>query len=295
MPPYLPEELKRQITQYLPRSSLSNVSLVSQAWQTSAQSTLFQDFKIEPNRHYEGLFRPFALLLTSPHIATYIFRLNIVGPSKPGTCREVTVEVEEILSLVALAPSLQQLVVHNCIIYGPTDVPPPDPDDDPPHPVELEISNTTFDEIAFYMLVTSLCGTKLKLQNVRLCQGQEANEFPALSPASLSSLQSLDILGMQEHELDDDGRIGRPIFREKWRAVDILALCPDTLTSFGFGVDFGTTGIDGLVEILRMEGRHLEHLKLDFSSAGYAYDPRVDGLSNLKSTCMHLSFSRQRH
>ena len=265
---HLPLELKIGITQDLPHPSLLNLSLVSREWQAPAQSALFQDFKFTYHVH-RPLDEFVSFLRNSPHIGSCIFRLCLVGVTKQDVDEELG--VEDVIDLVTLTPCLQQLIFHKCIINGPMKLP-PEFDKVPGHPLKLAISDSYPDEMALYMLITRFCGTELSLHNVHLHQATGAVVSPALSPTSLSSLRSLDVVGVQEYRSGHGKQVTGPISRTKWRAMDVLALCPDTLTSLGAEVDFGDERGETLIDFLKTKGRHMVHLHLDLSAATTAHD-----------------------
>jgi len=251
----LPAELRVAIAKAAQRDkgTLVALSTVSREWVDPAQMSLFEALEaaIEDGLSIQTLL---SLLRSSPRLATYVYKLGLFGRIRYGYSKP-QFQVSEILDLVALIPRMHTLSFHWCQMKGVyRDLPETAPRRFTP--CRLSLSFLSLKDIAFDILASRLTISELCVHRDVLWLASPSPRKP-IEPANFESIVALDVVRttMPTH-------YGNCVV-----ADDILATAFNAVTSCG--IEFRLTGLplwESANEFLRQEGRHIQHLRLDYSN-----------------------------
>ena len=252
----LATELKIDIAQYLfkTRDDLRSLSLVSRGWQASAQNALFQVLRV----HFQTntIADLLSFLTSSPHLCTYISSVELLPR------RTNTVEISQILKLLAFIPKLRNLTIdHLKIDSVPNDLVTFAVANQVRRHCNLTVSRTVGDHRSFYLLLNHLACDYLSFTNeVGIIVPEKSPEDLALTPATFATLKSFDVEEVVVSDPDDvpPGSL--------WTQIALLSLLPD-LEEVGLACNLDDAEwMTAVNKFLEMKGKKMTALRLDYLS-----------------------------
>ncbi|TCD64717.1 hypothetical protein EIP91_003760 [Steccherinum ochraceum] len=249
---FLPPEIRLNVAQRLSRRRLQALCFASRDWRSTAQILLFRVIRvILPRRTVAGFI---AFLRSSPHFRAYVHKLFIYDNASD---KPPSISVKELFKALKLLPALRCLKFDSIALTGSSKVAKANLPSLPNF--HLACSRSDVETSAFNALLTHLRVAELHLSFLLLRPSASNNSAPLFCSEMFQSLRILNV-----------GQVVTPRqAQSEWRTSEILAACPDSLTSLGVGYDINRYRHGrALHEFLQEKGSHIESLNIDYGRWG---------------------------
>ncbi|TCD60329.1 hypothetical protein EIP91_010353 [Steccherinum ochraceum] len=263
----LATEIKLLIVEHLhddaARSAMQALSLASHEWLVPAQMTLFQDIILDI-QNPEVVERFISFLVSTPHIADYIFKLTIRGRRvnihHPPGYKHDNLLVTDVVRVLSALPNLHSLAIRKCTLKGPVS----DTLSLSHIPFGLAISLCLADVSVFHFLLSQFRGKYLHLSRIDFINPYDIDKV-SVDPSFLASVRILELGKSHKHVVNLPHKLSE----------HILSVCHSHVSDLAMECDLDKTDRQiATYQFLSERAPNVEHLRLDLRlSANTVFRP----------------------
>ncbi|THH31466.1 hypothetical protein EUX98_g2728 [Antrodiella citrinella] len=259
----LATELRLSICQYLSgeKATLQNLSLVSRNWLAPAQACMFEKIGAcvlfpskDDNTHSPaGLSRFFR---SSPHLATYVREVQIVGAYSLITCGfgalYPLLNVEDIFEVVSVIPNLHILTIRTCEVNAGPSKGLIDPTKRCLSVRDLSLLRIGVNDFSLWLLLDRFNVVNLYVDGTTIYGSKDTIK---LSPSYSVATRTLDLSAVEYYQSHPT-----PL------SADVILSVPDSLKNFGISCNLKEAKeVETICVFLETSVPNLEHLCLDYT------------------------------